>query len=57
MALGTVQAQVVRLLHQAALSDNPWCDGKAILSEAGATSMRMSDVLKSQKQWRHVIRI
>ena len=56
MALGAVQAQVIRLLHQAALSDNPWCDGKSLLSEAGATSMRMSDVLKSQKQWRQLIR-
>jgi len=56
MALGAVQAQVIRLLHRAALSDSPWCDGKTLLSEAGATSLRMSDVFKSQKQWRHVIR-
>ena len=50
MTLGAVQAQVVRLLHEAALSDNPWCDGKSLLSEAGATSMRMSDVFKSQRR-------
>jgi hypothetical protein len=57
ITLGAVQAQVARLLHQAALSDAPWCDGKTILSEAGATSMRMSDVFKSQKQWRQLIRL
>ena len=56
MVLGVVQAKVMRLLHHAALSDSPWCDGKTLLSEAGATSMRMSDVLKSQKLWRRVIR-
>jgi hypothetical protein len=56
MALGAVQAEVTRLLHQAAISDAPWCDGKPLLSEAGATSFRMSDVFKSQKQWRQLIR-
>jgi hypothetical protein len=55
MALGAVQAEVVRLLHQAAMTDNPWCDGKTLLSKAGATSLRMSDVLKSQKHWRLLI--
>lgn len=55
MALGQVQADVVRLLHQAAVTDNPWCDGKTLLSKAGATSLRMSDVLKSQKHWRLLI--
>jgi hypothetical protein len=56
MALGGVQAEVTRLLHKAALSDAPWCEGKSLLSEAGATSLRMSDVFKSQKQWRQLIR-
>jgi hypothetical protein len=55
MTLGHVQAQVIRLLHQAALSDKPWCDGKTLLSEAVATSLRMSDVLKTQRQWRHFV--
>lgn len=55
MVLGPVQAEVVRLLHHAAMTDNPWCDGKTLLSKAGATSLRMSDVLKSQKHWRLLI--
>ena len=55
MALGAVQAQVVRALHEAALTDQPWLDGKRVLSEAGATSMRMSDVFKSKKGWRDLI--
>jgi hypothetical protein len=55
MALGAVQAEVTRLLHQAALSNAPWRPGKSLLAEAGATSLRMSDVFKSQKQWRRLI--
>jgi hypothetical protein len=55
MTLGVVQAQVVRALHEAALTDRPWLDGKRLLSEAGATSMRMSDVFKSKKGWRDLI--
>ena len=55
LALGIVQAQVAKLLHQAALSETPWLGGKSLLSEAGATSLRMSDVFKSQKQWRQLI--
>lgn len=55
LVLGAVQAQVARLLHQAALSDSPWLTGKTLLTEAGATSLRMSDVFKSQKQWRQLI--
>ena len=55
MTLGVVQAQVVRVLHAATLTDQPWLDGKRLLSEAGATSMRMSDVFKSKKGWRDLI--
>jgi hypothetical protein len=55
MVLGVVQAQVVRTLHAAALTDQPWLDGKRLLCEAGATSMRMSDVFKSKTGWRDLI--
>jgi hypothetical protein len=55
LALGTVQANVVRALHAAALSDQPWCVGKALLRGAGATSMRMRDTFKSQKEWPRLI--
>ena len=55
LTLGTVQANVVRALHAAALSDQPWCAGKALLRDAGATSMRMRDAFKSQKEWPRLI--
>ena len=54
-ALGPVQAKVVELLHESALSGEPWRCGKAILAEAGAASMRMSDVFKSQSRSQDLI--
>jgi hypothetical protein len=53
--LGPIQAQVVRSLHEAALSGDHWGIGKVILSAAGSKSLRMSDVFKSQKHWRDLI--
>ncbi|WP_123193381.1 hypothetical protein [Pannonibacter phragmitetus] len=54
--LGPIQAEVVRALHEAAQAGEPWQNGKAILSRAGSKSLRMADVFKSQKDWRHLIR-
>lgn len=54
-ALGPVQAKVVELLHQSAVSGETWRCGKAILAEAGAASMRMSDVFKSQSRSQDLI--
>ena len=53
--LGPVQARVVKRLHEAATSPNPWCEGKLILGEAGSSSTRMADVFKSQPHWRRLI--
>lgn len=53
--LGPVQARVVKRLHDAAISANPWCEGKLILGEAGSSSTRMADVFKSQPHWRRLI--
>ena len=53
--LGPVQARVVKRLHQAATSSDPWCEGKFILGEAGSSSTRMADVFKSQPHWRRLI--
>lgn len=54
--LGPIQAAVVRALHRAAQSGQPWQNGKNILSEAHSRSLRMSDVFKSKKNWRDLIR-
>lgn len=54
-SLGRVQANVIRLLHEASRTDDVWRYGKAVLAEAGSTSNRMSDVFKSQPRWRELI--
>ena len=54
--LGRIQAEAVRLLHEAALAGEPWQSGKAILASAGSKSLRMADVFKSQQDWRQLIR-
>ncbi|PKQ03512.1 MAG: hypothetical protein CVT71_03100 [Alphaproteobacteria bacterium HGW-Alphaproteobacteria-10] len=54
--LGLIQAQVVRLLHEAAHAGSPWINGKSVLTSAGARSLKMSDVFKSQPGWRDLIR-
>ena len=47
-SFGIIQAKVVRILHDAALTAAPWRHGKAVLTEAGANSTKMVDVFKSQ---------
>lgn len=53
--LGAIQAKVVRALHDAAGRGEPWQSGKAILAKAKSRSLKMSDVFKSQKNWRLLI--
>lgn len=53
--LGPCQAEVVRLLHQAARTEEPWRHGKAVLAAAGSSSTRMADLFKSQRHWRELI--
>ena len=53
--LGPCQAEVVRLLHAAAKTEEPWRHGKAVLAAAGSSSTRMADLFKSQRHWRELI--
>lgn len=53
--LGAIQAEVVRLLHEAALLGVPWQNGKVLLEKANSQSLRMSDVFKSKAHWRQLI--
>lgn len=54
--LGAIQSSVVRALHQAALSGQPWQSGKRLLTSADSRSMRMADVFKSKEAWRELIK-
>ena len=53
--LGPIQAQVIRALHAAAQTADPWRCGKTLLTEAGARSLKMSDLFKSKPDWRRLI--
>ena len=53
--LGPAQAEVIRLLREAAASGMPWRDGKSLLRDAGATTMRLSDLFKRRPEWRQLI--
>jgi hypothetical protein len=52
---GQVQSRVVKQLHRAAITGDPWCSGKALLAVAGSSSTRVSDLFKSQRDWRQLM--
>jgi hypothetical protein len=53
--LGHVQSRVVKQLHRAAITGDPWCSGKVLLAGAGSSSTRVADLFKSQRDWRQLI--
>jgi len=53
---GAIQAEVVRVLHAAHCAGEPWVNGKDVLTAAGSRSLKMSDVFKSKRHWRRLIR-
>ena len=52
---GDVQAAVIKALYEARNHDQPWIHVKQLLHGAGSSSMRMTDVFKTQKDWRKLI--
>ena len=54
-SLGIYQAAIVRLLHKAALTGRPWCNGAELLAEVECSTLRMSDLFKSKRGWRKLI--
>jgi hypothetical protein len=54
-ALGTIEAKIIALLHDAAREGTPCQCGKDILTKAGSRCLRMQDVFKSQPGWRELI--
>ncbi|CEG09696.1 hypothetical protein BN961_03126 [Afipia felis] len=53
--LGLLQASIVRELHRASQSDNPWRHGKELLANSNARTMRMVDLFKTKRNWRTLI--
>lgn len=54
-SFGPKQAAVLRLLKAAGETDNPWCDGKRLLDEADAETMRLIDLFKRKPEWRRLV--
>jgi hypothetical protein len=52
---GELQAGIVRLLHAASQTDNPWRKGAEVIEEAGSHQAKMVDVFRSQSNWRSLI--
>jgi hypothetical protein len=53
--LGPLQAAVVRRLHEASRTANPWRPGKELLADCNAQTMRMIDLFKTKPNWRTLI--
>lgn len=53
--LGLLQASIVRELHRASQSDNPWRHGKELLTNSNAQTLRMVDLFKTKRNWRTLI--
>jgi hypothetical protein len=53
--LGPIQAKIVKQLHKAALTNEPWRSGTLLLEGAGSTSIKLADVFKSKRHWRRLI--
>ena len=53
--LGPLQASVVRELHAAMQTANPWRSGKELLADSKAHKLRIVDVFKAKPNWRTLI--
>ncbi len=52
---GDIQANIIRILHDAAGTQNPWRFGKVMLAEAGSASRNINELFSSKKDWRTLI--
>ena len=52
---GRIQAKVISQLYAASFTNSPWLFGKDILYKAGSHTTRVSDLFKSQPNWRLLI--
>jgi hypothetical protein len=54
-SFGPKQAAVLRLLKLASEADDPWRDGKRLLGDVGATTLRVADLFKRRPIWRQLV--
>lgn len=52
---GDIQSSILRQLHEAAMTGEPWCSGKRLLAHAGSQSFTLSNIFKRNPVWREII--
>jgi hypothetical protein len=52
---GKIQARIIRQLHQASMTSQPWCKGSELIDKSQSRCYRLVDVFKSQQHWRELI--
>jgi hypothetical protein len=52
---GQLQAAVVRALHEASRTDDPWRNGKALLAEIRAQTRSLGDLFRRHQNWHLLI--
>ena len=52
---GDVQARIISMLHDAALSRNPWVHGKTLIASTNSRATRMRDIFKKKEIWDHLL--
>lgn len=53
--LGPLQAAIVRQLHEASATPDPWRTGKELLAASRSESQKIVDLFKSKPNWRSLI--
>jgi hypothetical protein len=54
-SFGPRQSAVLRRLKSASESEHPWVQGKTLLADSGAATMRLIDLFKRKPVWRQLI--
>jgi hypothetical protein len=50
-----LHGRILKVLHKAYRSGDPWMYGKKVLEQAGSPQEKMGDALKSRKDWRDLV--
>jgi hypothetical protein len=52
---GMIQAAIIRQLHEASKTNQPWVHGKILLDKAGSQCQQLKNIFKAKAGWRECI--
>ena len=52
---GIIQANILKQLHQASMTNSPWIHGKILLDKAGSQTVQLKSLFRNKPDWREVI--